>query len=316
MIKIRFINFWRDAEIVQTNFFVPLIEKVFSDRVVIIKDLSPQVDLEIHSVFETQISLAKRAIQKGIRLSSKFYSPEYKEINPLVPRIKSNAKRRIWFTGENRRPPLVDNFEAFLSFDPRSYNAKNIYLPLWTLNIDWFGRSLMHGFVSKHPNQEELLLPRIFKSADVDNLKGVCAFIGAMEETRRSALYNISKSLDTQIFGRAVNKPVQDKIHTSRDFKFILAFENTVHPGYVTEKLLEASLTNAFPLYWGPPQVEYFNDNRYINLSNFENLESFNHEILRLNQNSEELACRLSQPIMLKAFDIEKVITDLRELLL
>jgi hypothetical protein len=84
----------------------------------------------------------------------------------------------------------------------------------------------------------------------------------------------------------------------------------------VTEKLLEAHLTNAFPLYSGPKELDYFNTESYINFSNFKGLSDFLEEIRRLDHNPEELIYRLSQPVLSERFDFDSVIRALKESLL
>lgn len=316
MIRVRFTNFWDKSESVESKFFVPLLERVYEDRIETVIDPKIYVDVEIFSVHINKPSFNYRAIRKALRLLRTPIFQKDSPSNPLASKLDSRAKKRIWYTGENLRPPLVDDFDAYLTFDSNSYHEKNIYLPLWVLNLNWFGKSNIHGFISKTPTQSQLLEYRKVNFDDFRKREGVCAFVGVMEETRRAALANVSKTLETQIFGRSVNNPVEDKFKASRGFKFIMAFENSLYPGYITEKLLEANLTGAFPLYWGPRDLDYFNPDTYINLSNFENLESFNSEVLRLNTDPDELHFRLTQPIMMRPFDLESVIRKLKHLLL
>lgn len=52
-----------------------------------------------------------------------------------------------------------------------------------------------------------------------------------------------------------------------RQHRFVLAVENSAERGYVTEKLLQAHLAGAVPVYWGgelPPEVAVFNPARII----------------------------------------------------
>jgi hypothetical protein len=272
-------------------------------------DPEVKVDLEIFSVFPKKPTLAYR----GLRKYGLVKNPV---IDPIKSTVKSTAHRRIWFTGENIKPPIPDEFDVYLSYESNDYHSKNIYLPLWVLNINWFGYSGVHGFTSLNPTQDELLLP---VSPDVIRLKdrtGCCAFIGVMENSRRNALYELDKLMKTDIYGASVNNRVADKIQAAEKYKFILAFENSVTPGYVTEKLLEAHLTNAFPLYMGPLNVDYFNLERFVNLSNFSGLDEYIAEVRRLDQSTEELIYRLSKPVLSKGYDFNSLINNLRALLL
>jgi hypothetical protein len=40
-----------------------------------------------------------------------------------------------------------------------------------------------------------------------------------------------------------------------RDYKFTIAFENSEHLGYTTEKLIDAWLADSVPIYWGNPAL-------------------------------------------------------------
>lgn len=45
-------------------------------------------------------------------------------------------------------------------------------------------------------------------------------------------------------------------IYLMRDYKFVMSFENMATPGYFTEKLFNAYLGGALPIYWGDPRVD------------------------------------------------------------
>lgn len=54
------------------------------------------------------------------------------------------------------------------------------------------------------------------------------------------------------------------------DYKFTIAFENYAYPGYQTEKLYDAMLTNSIPIYFGDPFIgEIFNTASFINASEY-----------------------------------------------
>jgi hypothetical protein len=51
-----------------------------------------------------------------------------------------------------------------------------------------------------------------------------------------------------------------------RSYKFTIAFENYIYPGYQTEKLYDAMLTNSIPIYFGDPLIgNLFNKSSFIN---------------------------------------------------
>jgi len=306
MISLRFSDFWKNSESVKEKFFSPLVSAVYGDSVEIVRDPEVKVDLEIFSVFPNKPTLTYRGLRKYGLVNEPLR-------NPIKSRVQSNAHRKIWFTGEDVKPPIPDQFDAYLSFESNEYHPKNIYLPLWVLNLNWFGHTGVHGFTSLNPTQDELLAPTKPAEIRLSERSGCCAFIGVMENSRRNALYELDRVMSTDIYGASVGNRVKDKIQVASKYKFILAFENSISRGYVTEKLLEAHLTNAFPLYWGPKEVDYFNAERYVNLSDFQGLTDFLEEIRRLDKSPEELTHKLSQPILSKRFDFDSVVSNLRE---
>lgn len=48
---------------------------------------------------------------------------------------------------------------------------------------------------------------------------------------------------------------VDDKHHLQSEFRFALCFENIASPGYVTEKIIEALVAGALPVYLGAPDI-------------------------------------------------------------
>jgi len=59
-------------------------------------------------------------------------------------------------------------------------------------------------------------------------------------------------------------------------YKFMICFENSKHPGYVTEKLLNAYLGGTVPIYWGTPEVL-----TWLNLNAFLFLEDESEDAMR-----------------------------------
>lgn len=68
-------------------------------------------------------------------------------------------------------------------------------------------------------------------------------------------------------------------------YKFIICFENSKTPGYITEKIFNVFLSKSIPIYDGAPDVDkYFNKNSYIKFNEI----NFIKKIKKLNQNKSE----------------------------
>ena len=98
------------------------------------------------------------------------------------------------------------------------------------------------------------------------------------------------------------------KYHWLKDYKFHICFENSSYPGYVTEKLTQAFRAKCVPIYWGDPTLcdekyaEYrpiFNPKAFINVHNFDSLNSVVKEVERLDNDLQAFLAMLKEPMLL-----------------
>lgn len=89
-------------------------------------------------------------------------------------------------------------------------------------------------------------------------------------------IYNI----DFVYKGRA-----NDKEEVVSNYKFCLCFENAVFPGYVTEKIFDAMLSDSIPVYCGAKDVNKFiPDNCFININDFQSYEEVYRFLIDMNE--------------------------------
>lgn len=67
------------------------------------------------------------------------------------------------------------------------------------------------------------------------------------------------------VFGRGF-RPVDDKFDALAPYKYSIAIENSVIPGYFTEKIADCYLTHTMPIYFGCPNIEEYFDPRSLSL--------------------------------------------------
>ncbi len=98
-------------------------------------------------------------------------------------------------------------------------------------------------------------------------------------------------------FMNNIGHPVHDKKAFIRDYKFVIAFENSSYPGYTTEKLIEPMFANTIPIYWGNPNVaQDFNTKSFINISDFPNPDAVIKYIIELDNNQEAFRKMAAEP--------------------
>lgn len=75
------------------------------------------------------------------------------------------------------------------------------------------------------------------------------------------------------IFGRG-HKQINNKIEALKEYKFSLVIENSMIPGYFTEKIIDAFVTGTIPIYWGDPKInEVFDVNGMIIVKSFDEIK-------------------------------------------
>lgn len=255
---------------------------------------------------------------KDIRIYSHFYTQRKSEkikkyiesLKSVVDRDALNVRRKlhghntktfklssdslnIWYTSENLRPPLNEEFDLFLSHDTDLYDGRNVYLPIWATRL---GSSLLNGDMA----QSAMIANR--KSSESDR-KGICAVISNPEPIRMAFIREVQKYFDVDIYG-AFGLPIIEKDNVLRSYKLNICFENDEFPGYVTEKPFEAWMNGCIPVWRGLDSGGYLNDEAIINVTR----DGFSDSIGRihsiLNDDSEYL--RLSGlPILQKKYDYD-----------
>ena len=127
-VTVTFRDFWPDFD--PRHFFLPLLRGMAPDIDFVVRPRGP-VDLEFVSVFPLPDGFW-RPLRRGLarRCPPRWRSLVDAPLAPVAP--AADARVSIWFTGENRRPPL-GGWDLCLSFDGDSTSLANCHLPLWWL---------------------------------------------------------------------------------------------------------------------------------------------------------------------------------------
>jgi hypothetical protein len=94
-----------------------------------------------------------------------------------------------------------------------------------------------------------------------------------------------------------VGGSIPDKIAFQSKHKFVIAFENCSHPGYLTEKFADAAASNAIPIYWGDPDItSTFNSKSFINCHDFQTFEDVVDRVREIDTDDKLYHEILSEP--------------------
>ena len=212
---------------------------------------------------------------RNVREEVKVVEPEYCDFLFYGPFGNQNKHYRdctkIFYTGENVAPKLRQCDYA-LTFQPNSLGGRNYRLPLWYLYIDWFG-------VGTYDNPEWLVPREALNSAvslEDSSQKLFCAIVyGKRVRSREQAIKHLSTYKPVDIYGKAnPSKPIGDgehaKLQVLAGYKFSLCYENSISPGYVTEKLLHGKACGGVPIYYGCDEAGLdFNPDCYIHATRY-----------------------------------------------
>jgi len=181
---------------------------------------------------------------------------------------------RIQFIGENIRPDfqLYDYAFTFDHFE----NDRHMRLPLYVVTCNPATTLL------KKPPYSPELFSRKF-----------CSFVASNGDAkdRLRFLDRIDQYQTVDCGGPCRNNVggrVPDKLAFLQNYKFNMAFENTSHPGYTTEKIFDAMAANTIPIYWGDPLVARdFNSKSFINVNDFPDFSSAVEYIAAVDQDPQ-----------------------------
>ena len=85
-------------------------------------------------------------------------------------------------------------------------------------------------------------------------------------------------------------------IRAYSQFDFVLAMENTVVDGYITEKIMNAYAAGAIPIYRGTSAVKkFFNSASYVNLLDYKSVDKCVDHVLGMNE--EDIQKMRCEPI-------------------
>ena len=249
-IKIKFVDFWTDMNKAEGNYFYELLSRKF--------DIELSDDPEI--------------------LFYANYSNEYLNYDCV----------RVFFSGENHRPDFTACDYA-ITFDYSS-NPRHLRFPLWALYylayIKWL-------------NVDKLDLPvagDVLRQRWAAKSKFCCFIVSNPACEKRNRFFkDLNEKRRVDSAGKYMNNigyflegGSTEKLKFINDYKFVISFENSAHPGYTTEKILEPLLAGAIPIYWGDPKVgDDFNTARFINCQDFESTEDVIKKVLEIADNDE-----------------------------
>lgn len=202
---------------------------------------------------------------------------------------------KVFFTGENA--PKNTNKDTFLNLGFLYEMTDNyVRLPLWVLELNWWGADPEKVVNPKYVNLEDALN---VNPSILDAKSKFCAFVATnpTNQNRNIAfqVLNNWQRVDSggRLFCNLPNGPIPAgsgggggelaKIDFYKQYKFALTFENSSAPGYCTEKLFHAKVAGCVPIYWGDPFVDRdFDSKGFINVNQISTTEQLIESVKKI----------------------------------
>lgn len=300
MIRVRFRNLWQGFN-PHDNQLLAVLSAAGITPVTIVVDARDEVDLEIGSVYPTSLQKLSGLARFAFRRASR--SPQDVRESFVNPGKSPSARKGIWLTPENQRPP-AEGWDATLSFEADSW-PHNAYLPFWQLNTDLFGRG-HNGFLGRPLLIDELLASREMATSLRPGF--CCAVLRNPEPVRMRAIQELSRIGQVDVFGPVTGRPVPDKLSIFEQYRFVLCFENDLYPGYVTEKPFDAWAAGSVPLYRGLDARGDLNESAVLNMATLGGFEGLLEEVQRLESDRDAMDEVASRPLLLVRPDVSPVL--------
>ncbi len=250
-IRIAFMYFWPGFKPEQFQTFFPFVY----DKYDIVLSAEPEV--VFYSVFSPQ------------------YRPYPDPRNPAgATKMREGNYLRVFFTGENFEPAM-DECEFAMSFSVLATSPNHLRIPLWVYeNRGW-------GFAP-----ERLVKPDKDWEKVAREKTQFCNFVYFHEVKFRNEIFaEFSRYKRVDSAGRCLNNMkgwcvptapdrLAGKVEFFKRYKFTLAIENAVWPGYMTEKLVDPMYADSIPLYVGDPLAgRMFNADSFVDFTRFDGLK-------------------------------------------
>lgn len=187
--------------------------------------------------------------------------------------------------------------------------------------IDFEGRYMRYPVYFQHFNEN--ILDRSNITSDFAKRK-FCNFIysnascGEGAKLRYEFCQKLSEYKQVDCPGKVLNNMkdainaregnfAEGKLKFQKNYKFTIAFENNLYPGYTTEKLSQAFLADTIPIYWGNPEVvRDFNPKAFINCHDYNSIDEVIQRVIELDNNDEEYLKMLREPCVNSNYEFNK----------
>jgi hypothetical protein len=288
-------------EFSENSIFFHLIKDISKREIKIVRPC--ESDLIFIGAYENFIEKRKvlNLVRKKIKIIDKIF--------PNIDLYFLNRKikpLRIFISFENR---FLSNVEYDFSITQmfNMHDKTHLRFPLWKELIDWSDFGIKRSptkFVKRFDNFyniNKLIMPQGDKFMKKPRKIGF--FSSHLNEPKRNIYYFLSKYFSIDGYGPYFDKQIKDHNSSNyskktilKDYAFNLCPENSLYPGYYTERVPEAFLSECLPITWADHGINKdFNEKAFVNLINY--YDNY-YEICHLLQDEDYLKKFTNEPLL------------------
>lgn len=194
---------------------------------------------------------------------------------------------KIFISGENIAPDF-NVCDYALSSEKISFGDRHFYYPYFLTAKDALERAKVKHLFTEGKEKRDF-----------------CSFVvsnGRADPYRKELFDALSSYRTIDSGGRYLNNvggPVPDKLTFESKHKFSLCSENSSHPGYITEKLVEAFAAGTVPVYWGASDAtQIFNPKAMVFANDFASAEEVARRVREIDEDDALYLSMLREPAM------------------
>ena len=238
---------------------------------------------------------------KPMRFIPKPLRPFASMVRDVMPIKRKNSPLTLFHTQENVRHNAIEA-DFSISFDLGVSNNNHLRLPYWMEMINWSHEGLTEN---TNPRYGRLLsLERLMQPLGRDfqyRPQKMAMITSHLNEPRKMLYEHLSSFLPIDGFGPYFDKNIRShhqsnftKYDLLQQYAFNLCPENSIYPGYITEKIPEAFGAGCVPITWVDSNVACdFNPQAMMNVmpmvhEGFSSFEEFLNSTDQLQQISQE----------------------------
>jgi len=232
----------------------------------LISHLNSRVSSDLVNNFSGRVKPLILACQESPFIATRFYVD--------LPFVSKKFKYSFVFSGMGKmisgksiyRQMFFPEPYSLADFTPKNFKEKKFITMVsgvksvsnWKKNILL---KLMYGFSVREVYSERLKAIEYFSKKDEFDLYG-------------RGWDKAKVEISNQDLERSYKGAVEDKFATLRGYKFTICFENSIFPGYITEKIFDAIFAGSIPIYYGAPDVkEYIPTEVFIDFRDFKDYD-------------------------------------------